>query len=65
LFWNAIGEICALTWEDIDTDNGIINIRKTIQRIYVIEDGERKTELLIDTPKPKLYSRNSNQQRFT
>jgi len=31
-----IGEICALTWEDIDTDNGIINIRKTIQRIYVI-----------------------------
>jgi integrase len=51
-----IGEICALTWEDIDTDNGIINIRKTIQRIYVIEDGERRTELLIDTPKPKLYS---------
>jgi integrase len=48
-----IGEICALTWEDIDTDNGIINIRKTIQRIYVIEDGERKTELLIDTPKTK------------
>lgn len=48
-----IGEICALTWEDVDTDNGIINIRKTIQRIYVIEDGERKTELLIDTPKTK------------
>lgn len=48
-----IGEICALTWEDIDTDNGIINIRKTIQRIYVIEDGVRKTELLIDTPKTK------------
>lgn len=48
-----IGEICALTWEDIDTDNGIINIRKTIQRIYVIEDGNRKTELLIDSPKTK------------
>ncbi|WP_294207162.1 site-specific integrase [uncultured Chryseobacterium sp.] len=48
-----IGEICALTWEDIDTDNGIINIRKTIQRIYVIEGGERRTELLIDTPKTK------------
>ena len=28
-----IGEICALTWKDIDTDNGIIYIRKTIQRI--------------------------------
>ena len=48
-----IGEICALTWEDLDTDNGVINIRKTIQRIYVIEDGERRTELLIDTPKTK------------
>lgn len=48
-----IGEICALTWEDIDTDNGIIHVRKTIQRIYVIEDGRRRTELLLDTPKTK------------
>ncbi|MDR2284357.1 MAG: site-specific integrase [Sphingobacterium sp.] len=48
-----IGEICALTWEDIDTDNGIINVRRTIQRIYVVEDGVRKTELLLDTPKTK------------
>ena len=48
-----IGEICALTWDDIDTDNGVIHIRKTIQRIYMIEDGNRKTELLLDTPKTK------------
>lgn len=48
-----IGEVCALTWEDIDTDNGIIQVRKTIQRIYVIEDGQRKTELILDTPKTK------------
>lgn len=48
-----IGEICALTWEDIDTDNGIINIRRTIQRIYIIEEGTRKTELILDTPKTK------------
>jgi integrase len=48
-----IGEICAITWEDIDTENGIIHIRKTIQRIYVIENGQRKTELLLDTPKTK------------
>ncbi|WP_106915240.1 tyrosine-type recombinase/integrase [Chryseobacterium aurantiacum] len=53
-----IGEICALSWEDIDTDNAIISIRKTIQRIYLIEDGERKTELIIDTPKTK----NSNRE---
>jgi integrase len=48
-----IGEVCALTWEDMDTDNGVINIRKTIQRIYLIEDGDRKTELILDTPKTK------------
>lgn len=48
-----IGEVCALTWEDIDTDNGIIHVRKTIQRIYIIEDGKRRTELLLDTPKTK------------
>jgi integrase len=53
-----IGEICALSWEDIDTDNAIISIRKTIQRIYLIEDGERRTELIIDTPKTK----NSNRE---
>ena len=46
-----IGEICALTWEDIDTENGIIHIRKTIQRIYIRENGVRHTELMIDTPK--------------
>lgn len=48
-----IGEVCALTWNDIDTDNGIISINRTIQRIYVIEDGIRKTELILDSPKTK------------
>jgi integrase len=48
-----IGEICALTWEDIDVDNGIINVRRTIQRIYTIDKGIRRTELLIDSPKTK------------
>ncbi|MDR3119620.1 MAG: site-specific integrase [Mediterranea sp.] len=48
-----IGEICALTWDDIDTEAGIINIRKTIQRIYVIEDNDRRTELILDSPKTK------------
>jgi integrase len=48
-----IGEVCALSWEDIDTDNGIINIRRTIQRIYTIEGDIRKTEVILDTPKTK------------
>jgi integrase len=48
-----IGEICALTWENIDTEMGIIHIRKTIQRIYILEESDRHTELLLDTPKTK------------
>lgn len=48
-----IGEICALSWEDVDIDQGIIRVRKTLQRIYTIEDNERKTELILDTPKTK------------
>lgn len=48
-----IGEVCALTWEDIDTENGIIYVRKTIQRIYIIDNNSRHTELLLDTPKTK------------
>lgn len=48
-----IGEICALTWYDVDTESGIICIRKTIQRIYIVENGTRHTELLLDTPKTK------------
>lgn len=48
-----IGEICALTWEDIDVENGIIHIRRTIQRIYMIDAGVRKTELILDTPKTR------------
>lgn len=45
--------MCALTWEDIDTDNGVISVNRTIQRIYVIEEGNRRTELILDTPKTK------------
>ncbi len=48
-----IGEICALTWEDIDTETGVIHINKTIQRIYIIEDCDRHTELILDSPKTK------------
>jgi len=48
-----IGEVCALKWEDVDTEQGVIRVRRTIQRIYVVGDGERRTELVIDTPKTK------------
>ncbi len=48
-----IGEVCALTWDDIDTEQGVISITKTIQRIYMLDDAVKRTELIIDTPKSK------------
>lgn len=46
-----IGEVCALRWEDIDVDSGVVKVSKTIQRIYNIENDIRKTELVLDSPK--------------
>lgn len=48
-----IFSICALTWDDVDVENGVILVRKTIQRIYLVDEGVKRTELAIDTPKTK------------
>jgi integrase len=53
-----IGEVCALTWEDVDTKQGVIRVSKTIERIYVIDGEDKHTELIISTPKTK----NSNRE---
>lgn len=45
-----IGEICALKWEDIDLDNSMISITKTVQRLKS-ENHEHKTQLYILEPK--------------
>lgn len=52
-----IGEVCALTWDDIDVENGTIHIRRTLQRIYSLHDAGNKTEVIIDTPKTKNSTR--------
>ena len=48
-----IGEVCALKWCDIDLATETIHVNRTIERIYIIEGGERRTELVIGTPKTK------------
>ena len=45
-----LGEICALTWDNIDFDENCFIINKTIQRIY---KGKNNTSILLDTPKTK------------
>lgn len=48
-----IGEICALRWEDIDSENGMLQVQRTIERIYVLSDGNKHTELQLSTPKTR------------
>lgn len=48
-----IGEVCALQWEDIDTAAGIIRVRKTLQRIWLADGGERINALVLDSPKTR------------
>ncbi|MCX4303642.1 MAG: tyrosine-type recombinase/integrase [Clostridia bacterium] len=43
-----IGELCALTWGNIDLKNKRIQVTKTLQRIYL---QKSKTQILIDSPK--------------
>lgn len=49
-----IGEVCALTWDDVDCENEIIRIRSTVARVKNTQNGgENKTCLIIDKPKTK------------
>lgn len=48
-----IGEVCALTWDDIDVGEGIISVNKTIERLYVVGEEKRYTELVVSSPKTK------------
>jgi len=45
-----LGEICALKWEDIDLEQMIIHIKRTVQRI-ACSDADKKTSLIITPPK--------------
>ncbi len=45
-----IGEVCALSWNDVDLTNKVISVRHTVSRIKSSNDM-CKTELVLDTPK--------------
>lgn len=45
-----IGELSALKWSDIDSDNKILTIKRTVQRLY-IEGVKTKTALVETVPK--------------
>ncbi len=45
-----VGELCALTWSDMDMENDVLHVRHAIQRIPA-KDGTRKTLLICGAPK--------------
>lgn len=51
-----IGELCALTWENIDLKHGLLKVNKTIQRIQTIDEQE-KTSVIISSPKTEKANR--------
>ena len=47
-----LGELCALQWEDIDLENGILHIRKTVKKDETKDtDGNPKYQWIIGVPK--------------
>lgn len=46
-----VGELCALKWGDISLLDRTIYVHQTMQRIQTKENGEKKTKILISTPK--------------
>lgn len=44
-----VGELCGLKWEDIDFDNAVLSVKRTVQRIS--KNG--KSQVIIGTPKSK------------
>lgn len=46
-----IGEICALEWEDLDLENRLIHVRKTVSRISGAEKNMARSTLVITRPK--------------
>ncbi|MCI6060829.1 MAG: site-specific integrase [Dorea sp.] len=45
-----IGELCALTWDDISIESNVISINKTMQRLQM-RNCDKKTTIIISEPK--------------
>ena len=52
-----IGEICGLQWKDLDIEAGVIRVTKTVQRIWLNDDGEKSYSLSVGTPKTPTSNR--------
>lgn len=46
-----IGEICALQWQDFNTSCSVVNVYKTLERIYVVEGKKKYSQVIVDVAK--------------
>jgi integrase len=53
-----VGEVCGLTWNDIDLDNEIVHVNKTVLRLKNNDTHNKsKTKLMISDPKTNTSNR--------
>ena len=53
-----IGEVCGLKWEDIDLDEGVVRVRRTVQSTYVYsQDGTGRSKVSVGSPKSRTSRR--------
>lgn len=53
-----IGELCALSWNDISLTESTISVKRTIQRVCLSGENKKRTKVIIDTPKSQSSVRN-------
>ncbi|BAL01122.1 putative site-specific recombinase [Oscillibacter valericigenes Sjm18-20] len=46
-----LGELCALKWNDIDCEAGVMSVTKTVTRVNCFQPGRHGGTLLVGTPK--------------
>lgn len=46
-----IGELCALTWRDVDLEEGVLRISRNMQRVKDFEQAGGSTRILVQSPK--------------
>ena len=51
-----VGEVCGLTWSDIDFKKRILTVNRTVQRVSV-HDGDSKTKVIVSPPKSQTSAR--------
>lgn len=54
-----IGELCGLTWADIDIENRVLYVHRTVQRICTCNSDGKKRKLLSPSPKAIHHSERS------